>query len=86
MGSYNGRHTVIMPNGRRFVVEPISKYANRDTVIWDNGLKKEDMPKGGAVHPDDSIITEENGFKNIVLLGPGESPYSAINEIYRNEN
>lgn len=32
-----------------------------------------------------SIITEENGFKNIVTLKPGESPDSYIERLLRNE-
>ena len=83
MGSYNGRHTVTTKDGRRFVIEPISEHADRGGDWGHKDLSN--RPVGGAVHPDDSIITEENGFKNIVLLGPGESPYSAINDILRDE-
>ena len=36
-------------------------------------------PKGGAIHPDDSIITEENGFTNIAIVEG--SPYSYIEKI-----
>jgi len=35
----------------------------------------------GAIHPKDSLITEENGFKNIVILKPGVSPNGYVNEI-----
>ena len=34
----------------------------------------------GAVHKEDSLITEENGFKNIELLGRGVSPHGTIEE------
>lgn len=68
--------------GRTFCVEPISKYAERN-ANWDNGLKKEDMPIGGAIHPNDSIIDDEN-FKNIAILGKGESPLSYIQKLIEN--
>lgn len=35
----------------------------------------------GCIHPDESIITEENGFKNIQILDIGESPFSAIERL-----
>lgn len=35
----------------------------------------------GAIHEDDTIITKENGFKNIVTLNKGESPDSYIEKL-----
>jgi|GEM_PF-835584 len=35
----------------------------------------------GAIHPSESLITEENGFKNIITLPPGTSPEGYINMI-----
>jgi hypothetical protein len=35
----------------------------------------------GAIHPSESLITEDNGFKNIVTLPPGMSPHGYINMI-----
>lgn len=35
----------------------------------------------GAIHPSESLITEENGFKNIVVLPAGTSPHGYINMI-----
>ena len=35
----------------------------------------------GAIHPSDSLITEENGFKNIVILPPGMSPHAYIDMV-----
>jgi hypothetical protein len=32
----------------------------------------------GACQPDESVITEENGFTDIVVLGPGFSPAEYI--------
>lgn len=81
MGRY-GVHTVTdFKSGRKFVVEPISLHADRN-ADWGK-TDTTNLPIGGAVHPDDSIITEENGFKNIVVLGPGESPMSAISSILK---
>ena len=78
MGMY-GRHTVERKDGRRFVVEPISTHAMRNSDWGHKDLSNK--PIGGGVHPDDSIITKENGFKNIVVLGPGVSPYSYIDSL-----
>lgn len=33
----------------------------------------------GSVAEAESMITKENGFEEIVVLGPGESPFSEIN-------
>ena len=77
MGKY-GRFYV-KKGDRLFLVEPISENANRN-ADWNNGLKKADMAKGGAVHPDESIITDDK-FKNIVTLGPGESPLGYIDQM-----
>ena len=71
-------------DGRTFVVEPISKHANRNSG-WKNGLKDSDMAKGGAVHPDDSIIKDDE-FKNIVTLGPGVSPLSYIDKLLKEKD
>jgi len=73
----------IHKEGRTFLVEPISKYAQRNAE-WENGIKKSDLPKGGAIHPDDSIITDED-FKNIVTLNKVESPISYITKLLENE-
>lgn len=35
----------------------------------------------GAIKPKDSLITEENGFKNIEILKSGVSPLGEINRI-----
>lgn len=44
------------------------------------------MPEQGGVHPDDCIITAENGFKNIVTLKPGVSPLGYIDQLLNKEN
>lgn len=35
----------------------------------------------GSIKPDESMITEENGFDKIHSIGPGESPLDYINRI-----
>lgn len=35
----------------------------------------------GSIKPNESMITEENGFDKIHSLGPGESPLEYINRI-----
>lgn len=81
--SREGRYTV-KRGTRTFVVEPISKFAKKGADWGHKDLSN--RPEQGAVHPDDSIITEDNGFKNIVTLGPGESPDSHIDKIYKNDS
>ena len=77
MGMY-GRFTVQKGN-RLFVVEPISKFAMKN-ANWGK-TDTTNLPIGGAVHPDDSIITKENGFKNIHTLAVGQSPNSFIDSL-----
>lgn len=44
------------------VIEPINEHPDRN-ADWQKGMSN--LPKGGAIKEEDSIITEENGFKNI---------------------
>ena len=39
----------------------------------------------GSIDERDSMITEENGFKNIEILGPGVSPEGRIEQILKGE-
>jgi hypothetical protein len=60
-------------SGRVFCVEPINRRDQKlDDKQWTNGGI--DQVRGGAVLDDESIITPENGFKNITYLPPGTSP------------
>lgn len=77
-GTFYIRH-----EGRLFCVEPISKHAGRN-ADWENGIKKSDLPTGGAIHPDDSVITDKD-FKNIQVLGKGVSPLSFIKNLIKDE-
>lgn len=88
--SYTGRFYVKIGT-RTFCVEPIDESVGRGRTWGDvdpvtkklTGSYGEKYP--GAVHPDDSIITEANGFKNIVELPVGVSPMGYIDLILAQE-
>lgn len=69
--------------GKRFTVEPIETkrppawgdMRPDGTGISGNYGKKH----AGAVSPEASVVTEENGFENIVTLPAGQSPMDYIN-------
>lgn len=68
----------VCKGGRTFLVEPVSEHSMRN-ADWGK-TDTTNLPIGGAIHPDDSIITDEN-FTNIVTLGPGVSPLSYIEKL-----
>lgn len=74
--SKTGRYTVEV-DGRIFIVEPQSEFANRN-ADWEKGMR--DKPKGGATHPDDSVINKKT-CKNIITLPKGSSPESYIRKL-----
>lgn len=87
--SKTGRYYVKV-NGRTFCVEPIDNTLGNGREQWGDLNPSTGKIEGnygdknlGAIHEDDSIITEENGFKNIVDLKPGQSPDSYINELLK---
>lgn len=84
--SDTGRYFVITKSGRRFCVEPISGHSegfgNINPVT--KKLEKITSKSLGSIDPEDSIITKENGFKNITTLPPGTSPNGVI-ELLCNE-
>jgi hypothetical protein len=72
--------------GRRYFVEPIDPGVRTDWGSIDPATKQLVNKKGhdkykGAVTEKESLITPENGFKNIRLLGIGESPLGRIEQI-----
>lgn len=82
--SATGRYYVRTKEGRLFCVEAIDPHVGKKK-LWgdfDPVTKKFTGSYGsknpGAIHPDDSVITEENGFKNIKTLPPGTSPQGYI--------
>ena len=84
--SNTGRY-FITKGGRTFCVEPIGG----NHTVWgdiDPASKKITGDYGskyvGCVDEAESIITEENGFKNIMTLPAGTSPDSVISELLKN--
>lgn len=70
--------------GKKYYVEPIGD----PHTTWgdmDPATKKLTGTYGkkykGSIEPDESMITPENGFENIVTLKPGQSPLAYINSI-----
>lgn len=74
--SKTGRY-FIRKNGRTFCVEPINERNQKlnDKTFTNGGI---DQVQGGSVTVEDSIITVENGFINIIDLPAGVSPDSTI--------
>lgn len=83
----DGRHLVHSTRtGKTYLVEPITPHANKLTSGW--GDQVGDKITGdygnkhvGAIVESESVITEDNGFKNIVDILTGTSPYSEIEKI-----
>ena len=80
-----GRFFVYSPRtGITYFVEPLDTGAR---VSWGNVIPGKDKvetvtAKGrGGVHPDESMITAENGMENIQLLPPGTSPHGEIDRV-----
>jgi hypothetical protein len=82
-----GRYSVVTKGGRRFTVEPIAERNQKinGDAFTNGGIDgsgvKTTKDKGGAVRPEDSIITEENGYNNIVTLPPSVSPNNFIDRL-----
>ena len=85
--SKTGRYYVTDPkSGRKFCVEPIDN--SERPADWgdvDPVSKKLTGHYGekskGSVTESESIIKEENGFKNIVNIPAGENPMDYINKL-----
>jgi hypothetical protein len=74
--------------GRTYFVEPIinghtPEWGSVDPATGNLMHKKGDGKYRGGVTEKESLITEENGFKNIRLLDIGTSPHNAIDVIDR---
>ena len=84
--SDSGRYYVIdQKTGRKFCVEPLLEGEKTDWGDLNPATKKVEGHYGekyiGAIEKKDTIITEENGFKNIIELKPGVSPNGYIEEL-----
>lgn len=68
--------------GKKYFVEAIGSGYNGVWGDVDPATKKMTGSYGdkytGSVRPEQSLITEENGFKNITTLKVGESPFDEI--------
>ncbi len=74
-----------MKTGRVYCVEPIA-YHSEDWGSVDPATGEFMNKKGwkkytGGIKEKDSIITEENGFKNITYIPAGESPLDYIDRL-----
>jgi hypothetical protein len=71
--------------GKTYAVEPMgtvkTNWGSIDPATGKMMNKKGHDKYRGAIDPSDSLITEKNGFKNIVILDPGTSPLNAIDVI-----
>lgn len=82
-----GRFIVYSPRtGKTYFVEPIEgahtpKWGSIDPATGNLMHKKGDGKYKGGIRADESLITEENGFKNIRMLDVGVSPHLAIDYI-----
>jgi hypothetical protein len=81
-----GRFTVTSQRtGIKYFVEPISKTSTAPWGSYNPSTGNIEQKKGfdkykGAVCLHESLITKENGFDEINLLGPGISPLSVIQQ------
>lgn len=81
-----GRHIVTSyRTGKKYYVEPIGNGRMADWGSYNPSTGNIENKKGagkytGSVTKEESIITEENGFKNIRMIDNG-SPYSVIEEM-----
>ncbi len=82
-----GRFIVVSKRtGRKYFVEPIitahtPKWGSIDPATGELMHKKGDGKYRGGIKEDESLIKEENGFKNIKLLDVGVSPLAYIDMI-----
>lgn len=74
-----------LKTGRKYYVEPIDNGLRTEWGDLNPATKKLEGDYGdkykGSVKESESLITEENGFENIVTLEPGYSPLDYIEQI-----
>lgn len=82
-----GRFIVVSKRtGRKYFVEPIEtahtpKWGSIDPATGELMHKKGDGKYRGGISEKESLITPENGFKNIITLDRGVSPLAYIDMI-----
>ncbi len=71
--------------GKKYFVEPIgtvkTNWGSIDPATGDLMNKKGHDKYKGSIEPNESLITPENGFKNIITLDKGVSPLAYIDWI-----
>lgn len=72
--------------GKTYFVEPIDGKEKTSWGDYDPATKTFQTANygtkyKGSITPEESMITEENGFEKIHMLGVGESPLDYINRI-----
>ena len=81
-----GKHIVYSPRtGKRYYIEPIGDGRMADWGSYNPSTGNIENKKGagkytGSVREEESVITEENGFKNIEVVHGG-SPYGCIEDM-----
>lgn len=82
-----GRHIITSTRtGKTYFIEPIgmdrpADWGSVNPATGDMMVKKGWGKNRGSVDKNESLITEKNGFEKIHEIGPGESPYSKIEEL-----
>jgi hypothetical protein len=87
--SDTGKYYIIdKETGRKFLVEPIIKGNKKLWGDLNPSTKKVEGTYGnkhkGAIEREESIISKDNGFKNIIELETGVSPDSYISNMIKN--
>jgi len=80
-----GRHMIVsFRTGKTYAVEPMGD----PHIKWGDLNPATGKVEGkygakhrGSIDEKDSLITEDNGFKNIKIFKPGQSPYAYIDEL-----
>lgn len=74
-----------LTTGRKYYVEPLDNGTRTEWGDLNPATKKIEGEYGakhkGAIKESESLITEENGFENIVTLEPGYSPLEYIEQL-----
>ncbi len=74
-----------LKTGKTYFVETLDNGDRNDWGDLDPVTKKLTGSYGdkykGSIKPEESLITEENGFEKIYMLDPGQSPLDYINQL-----
>lgn len=77
-----------LKTGKKYYVEPLDCGNRTEWGDLNPSTKKLEGDYGskykGSVKESESLITEENGFDNIITLPPGHSPLDYIEQLEKN--